>query len=268
MIDQGKKNILGVGISAVDYDFAVNKILDCAQAGVGCKTTALAVHGVITGALDREHRHRLNTFDLVTPDGQPVRWALNLLYGSKLRDRVYGPSLSYMVCQAAARDGVSVYFYGSKETVLQKLCQRMQELCPGLKIAGAEPSKFRMLSNEEQKELAERIKLSGAQILFVGLGCPRQEVFVYEMSKYLDIPMLAVGAAFDYYSGLLDEPPAFLQKAGLQWLYRLCQEPGRLWKRYLFTNSQFVFLFVVQWLRLWRPDLKNVDSPTTSLRYG
>ncbi len=268
MIDQGKKNLLGVAINAVDYEYAVDRILGDAEAGRRCATTALAVHGVMTGALDREHRFRLNTFDLVTPDGQPVRWALNLLYGTKLPDRVYGPKLTLQVCQRAARENVPVYLYGSKPAVLRHLQQRLEVLCPGLRIAGAQPSEFRSLSAEEQTLAAERIRDSGARILLVGLGCPRQEVFTYEMSQYLSMPVLAVGAAFDYHAGLLEEPPEWLQRIGLQWLYRLVQEPGRLWRRYLVTNSQFVALLCAQWLRLWRPKLNDVDPPDVNVRYG
>lgn len=268
MIDLGKRNLLGVAISAVDYEYAVAKIIGDARSGRRCAMTALAVHGVITGALDRAHRYRLNTFDLVTPDGQPVRWALNLLYGTKLNERVYGPTMTLKVCIEAASLGIPVYFYGSSQQVLDKLCARLPEMCPGLKIAGAQPSEFRNLSAEEQTLAGDRIRESGAQILFVGLGCPRQEVFTYEMSRQLAMPMLAVGAAFDYHAGLLQEPPAFVQRSGLQWLYRLAQEPGRLWRRYLFTNSQFLGLFLAQWLRVWRPELQDCDPPLTEVRFG
>lgn len=268
MIDCGKRNLLGVAVGAVDYEGAVAKIIDAARSGRRCATTALAVHGVITGALDRVHRYRLNTFDLVTPDGQPVRWALNLLYGTRLDDRVYGPTMTLKVCEEAALQGIPVYFYGSNQRVLNNLCARLPEVCPGLKIAEARPSEFRLLSAEEQKLAAERISSSGAKILFVGLGCPRQEVFTYEMTRYLSMPMLAVGAAFDYHAGLLQEPPAMLQRFGLQWLYRLVQEPRRLWRRYLLTNSQFIGLFLAQWLRVWHPELHDCDPPLAEVRFG
>lgn len=268
MIDHGKKNILGVAISALDYECAVSRIIESAKAGTRCATTALAVHGLMTGALERAHRHRLNSFDLVTPDGQPVRWALNLLHGTKLLDRVYGPNLTLQVCQEASRQGMGVYFYGSKAEVVEELCERMKAMCPGLKIAGAQPSEFRTLSAREQMATVERIQSSGAHILIVGLGCPRQEIFTYEMSQYLNMPVLAVGAAFDYHAGLLQEPPRFLQDAGLQWLYRLCQDPARLWRRYLFTNTQFVAMFLAQWLRLWHPSLDDTQVPLADVRFG
>jgi N-acetylglucosaminyldiphosphoundecaprenol N-acetyl-beta-D-mannosaminyltransferase len=268
MIDRGRRNLLGVAINAVDYECAVAKIIAHAREGRRCATTALAVHGVITAALDRGHRYRLNSFDLVTPDGQPVRWALNLLYGTKLNDRVYGPDMTLKVCKEAGLQGIPVYFYGSSQQVLDKLCARLPEMCPGLKIAGAHPSEFRQLSADEQRQAVDRIRDSGAQIVFVGLGCPRQEVFTYEMSRQLTMPMLAVGAAFDYHAGLLQEPPAILQRLGLQWLYRLIQEPGRLWRRYLFTNSQFIGLFFAQWLRLWHPELEDCEAPLAEVRFG
>ncbi|HTZ59268.1 MAG TPA: WecB/TagA/CpsF family glycosyltransferase [Acidobacteriaceae bacterium] len=268
MIDLGKKNVLGVAINALDYECAIERIMANAKAGKRCATTALAVHGLMTGVLEPAHRHRLNSFDLVTPDGQPVRWALNLLYGTKLPDRVYGPNLTLQVCQEAARKGLSVYFYGSKAEVVDKLCERMRVMCPGLKIAGAQPSEFRTLSAREQMATVEKIRSSGAHILFVGLGCPRQEVFTYEMSQHLNMPVLAVGAAFDYHAGLLQEPPRFLQDAGLQWLYRLCQDPGRLWRRYLFTNTQFLAMFLAQWVRVWRPSLDDTQVPLVDVRFG
>src|ERR1700760_620638 len=134
MIDLGKRNLLGVAISAVDYEHAVTKIIEAAWNGRRCTTTALAVHGVITGALDSAHRYRLNTFDLVTPDGQPVRWGLNLLHGTKVGDRAYGPPMPLKVSQQAAVQGVPVYFYGSSQRVLDQLCARLPQLCPGLRI--------------------------------------------------------------------------------------------------------------------------------------
>lgn len=268
MIDRGAGNVLGVRISAVDYEFAIGRILECARAGRRCTVSALAVHGVMTGALDGEHRHRLNHLDLVVPDGQPVRWALNLLHRAALPDRVCGPVLTGKLCEEAARQGVSVYFYGSAPATLEKLRANLLARFPGLVIAGMEPSRFRKLTETEQHELADRIRASKAGILFAGLGCPRQEVFAYEMGNLLSMPILAVGAAFDYHAGLLKETPSFLQRMGLMWLHRLVQEPRRLWRRYLVTNTQYVVLFLAQWLHLWRPRLENTTPPGADIRFG
>ena len=268
MWDLGKNNVLGVLVDAVDYGAAVHKVIAAAKERRGFAVTALAVHGIMTGVQDPEQRYRLNQFDLVTPDGQPVRWALNLLHGTHLSERVYGPTLSLAVCAAAADEGLPVYFYGSRQEVLNRLVENLKTRFPGLIIAGAEPSKFRRTTPEEKAEIARRIRASGARIAFVGLGCPRQEIFAYEYRTLLGMPVLAVGAAFDYHAGLLDEPPAWMQRFGLQWFYRLAQEPSRLWRRYLLLNPAFLTLLVLQTLHLWRPSTQAADAPVYEVLYG
>jgi exopolysaccharide biosynthesis WecB/TagA/CpsF family protein len=266
--DLGKFNLLGVLIDAVDYDAAVSRITTAARAGQPYAVSALAVHGVMTGVRDTEHRHRLNHFDLLTPDGQPVRWALNLLHHTRLSDRVYGPTLTLKVCEAAARDGLPVYFYGSRPEVLSLLESNLQQKFAGLKIAGLEPSKFRTTSAAEKTQIAQRIRDSGARIVFVGLGCPRQEVFAYEYRVLVGVPMLAVGAAFDYHAGLVDEPPNWVQRAGLQWAYRLAQQPRRLWRRYVLLNPAYLALLTAQLLRVWRPNAGRTRPPVGEVLYG
>lgn len=268
MKDEGKRNVLGVLVDAVDYEAAVEKIITAAKQGRGFSVSALAVHGVMTGVGDVGHRYRLNHLDLVTPDGQPVRWALNLLHKASLPDRVYGPTLTLEVCRAAAAGGLPVYFYGSRPAVLERLDVRLRELFPGLVVAGREPSLFRRTTPQERDLIAERIRASGARITFVGLGCPRQEVFAYEYRDALSMPVLAVGAAFDYLAGLLKEPPPVVQRAGLQWLYRLLQDPRRLWRRYVLLNSAYLGLLCLQALKLWRPDPVASQAPVGEILYG
>src|SRR4051812_49342494 len=140
---------------------------------------ALAVHGVMTGVRDKTHGARLNSFDVITPDGQPVRWALNLLHSGGLADRVYGPDLTLLVLAGCAAEGLPVYLYGSTQGTLDRLVAKLIERLPGLKIAGAEPSKFRPARPGEDQEIASRIAESGARVVLVGLGCPRQELFAY-----------------------------------------------------------------------------------------
>jgi exopolysaccharide biosynthesis WecB/TagA/CpsF family protein len=248
MLNLGKKNVLGIMVSALDYEAAVERVMTAATLSLPLAVTALAVHGVMTGVTDLEHQYRLNSFDLIVPDGQPVRWALNLLYGSKLQDRVYGPNLMLKVCKAAATKNLPVYFYGSSANVVQKLSMRLSERFPDLLIAGAEPSKFGRLSADEHEQLVERIARSGAAIVFVGLGCPRQEVFTFELRSALALPILAVGAAFAFHAGSLPQAPRWMQDRGLEWLYRLGREPSRLWKRYVFLNPLFVGFIALQML--------------------
>ena len=268
MIDLGRHSVLGVQIHAVDYETAVARILDAARDQRPCATSALAVHGVMTGARDPMHLYRLNQLDLVVPDGQPVRWALRWLHGIRLPDRVYGPTLTLKVCEAAAAQNIPVYFYGSRAEVLVKLILNLQGRFPGLRIAGAEPSKFRTLTAEEVIQTAERIRQSGARIVFAGLGCPRQEVWAYEMRGLLGMPILAVGAAFDFHADLLPQAPSWMQRAGLEWLFRLSCEPKRLWKRYLFLNPLYVFGVLRQKILATDPGHGVVPSDPEPCRYG
>lgn len=268
MIDRGKKNVLGVTIDAVDYEAAVGKIIAAARARQPLAVSALAVHGVMTGVLDPEHGYRLNHLDLVVPDGQPVRWALNLLHGTALTDRVYGPTLTLKVCEAAAREGLPLYLYGSRPEVLESLTKNLTRRFPALQIAGSQPSRFRQVSAAEKEEIAREIRESGAAIVLVGLGCPRQETWAYEYRELLGMPILAVGAAFDFHAGTLPQAPAWLQRWGLEWLFRLVQEPGRLWKRYAYLNPLFLGMLALQLLRLRAFSPAKAIPPREEMRYG
>lgn len=248
MIDRGKKNISGILIDAVDYETAVSRTITAARFGMPFAVSALAVHGTMTGADDPEHRFRLNSFNLLVPDGQPVRWALNLLHHADLSDRVYGPNLTLLLLSAAEQNQLPVYFYGTTAPVLGKLRSELSLRFPKLKVARMEASRFRTLTQEECSELVGRITASGARMLFVGLGCPRQEVFAFELRSSLSIPIVAVGAAFPFIAGTLPQAPSWMQERGLEWFFRLIQEPKRLWRRYLFTNTLFVFRVVRQLL--------------------
>jgi len=250
VLNAGKKNVIGIQVDAVDYEAAEEVIFRAASKRCGAAISALAVHGVMTGVFDPEHRFRLNTFELLVPDGQPVRWVINLLYGAKLTDRVYGPELTLRVCSRAAAEDLPIYLYGCTSEMLMSLTASLRERFPGIAIAGAEPSKFRRLNVEEKAHLVERIRKSGAAITLVGLGCPRQEAFAYELREALSMPILAVGAAFPFIAGLLPQAPLWMQRRGLEWLFRLCNEPLRLWKRYLFLNPAYVFLVALQASRL------------------
>jgi N-acetylglucosaminyldiphosphoundecaprenol N-acetyl-beta-D-mannosaminyltransferase len=263
-----KHNVLGVMVDQTDYEDAVGRIISAAEDGRGYSVSALAVHGVMSGVNDPAHRCRLNSFDLITPDGQPVRWALRLLHGVRLPDRVYGPTLTLHVLKAAADRGLPVFFYGSKPEVLEAMTANVKQKFPDLRIAGAEPSKFRTVTAAEKEEIAGRIRKSGAKILFAGLGCPRQEVFAYEYRDAVNMPILAIGAAFDYHAGLVSEPPRFLQRAGLQWLYRLVQEPRRLWRRYLLLNPAYLTLLALQLVGLWRPGCDVSNAPKEEILYA
>jgi hypothetical protein len=268
MIDLGKHNVLGISVNAIDYASAVDRILRCGQARRPMAVTALAVHGVMTGVTDREHRYRLNRFDLVCPDGQPVRWALNWLHGCGLTDRVYGPTLTLRLCEAAAAGGVPVFLFGTTDEMLRRFADRLTQRFPKLQIAGMRASRFRTLSECERDALAEEINASGAGLCFVGLGCPRQEVFVYEMRSRIDMPLIAVGAAFAFHAGMLAQAPPWMQHRGLEWLYRLIREPGRLWRRYLTTNPAFLVRLTLQKLGVMHRSEDLGTPPAKDVLFG
>lgn len=268
MIDKGKFSVLGVAVNVIDYEAAVERVIACAKQGEGMTVSALAVHGVMTGVQDEEHRYRLNHFDLIVPDGQPVRWALNLMHQANLPDRVYGPTLTLKLCAQAAQEGLPIYLYGSTPQTLTALTANLKQRFPDLQIAGAEPSRFRQTTAEEKSEIAAKIRESGAAITFVGLGCPRQEVWAYEYRDTLAMPIIAVGAAFDFHAGNVPQAPKWMQDAGLEWFFRLVQEPRRLWKRYVLLNPQYVLLFLLQLVGLRRFNTHITTPPQQEIRYG
>jgi N-acetylglucosaminyldiphosphoundecaprenol N-acetyl-beta-D-mannosaminyltransferase len=240
--------IAGVLVSQTTYADATASIIRAAQARVSLVAAATSVHGLTLGAIDPEFGAILNSFDLITPDGQPIRWALNALHDAGLTERVYGPTLMHWVCQAAARAKLSVYFYGSRPNVLDRLVDRLSEHVPELHVAGKRSPKFGQPSQAEDEQDLEAIRASGADVVFVGLGCPRQERWAFEHRAQLDLPIVCVGAAFDFHAGTLRQAPAWMQARGLEWLFRVLMEPRRLWRRYATHIPIFVALVGRQYL--------------------
>jgi N-acetylglucosaminyldiphosphoundecaprenol N-acetyl-beta-D-mannosaminyltransferase len=206
--------------------------------GVGVSAThGLAVRGGNVEVVD--HRAELG----VRPrHAQPVRWTLKWFHKQPLPDRCYGPELMIRLCRAAANEGVTIYLYGSSEDVLERLSENLTRECPGLIIAGAESPPFRKLEPHEIDAAIRRMNESGAGLIFIGLGCPRQDVFAKEHKQKIKAVQLCVGAAFDFHAGNKKMAPRWMQKRGLEWFYRLTQEPTRLWKRYLVIHTTFAFL--------------------------
>ena len=235
-----KVDLFGVAVSPTTYDEAVAVILRAARRRIPGVVACHAVHALVTAAGDPVMRKRVNGFDMVTPDGQPVRWALNLLHDTTLKDRVYGPELMLRLCREAARAGISIYLYGGSPEVVERLRVNLLQKCPALEIAGYESPPYRSLTEAEDRAAVERINASGAGLVFVGLGCPKQDVFAYEHRETVRGVQLCVGAAFDFHSGAKPSAPAWMQRRGLEWLYRLIREPRRLWRRYLVTNTVFL----------------------------
>lgn len=197
---------------------------------------------------DRTFRTVVKRADLVTPDGMPLVWMLRRL-GVPEPTRVYGPTLMLHVCEQAAKEHVPVGFYGGTPEALDDLAATLKARFPELEIAYAHAPPFRALTAEEDAKVVRDIRASGARILFVGLGCPKQERWMAEHRDRLPLVQLGVGAAFAFHAGHVRQAPAWLQDRGLEWAFRLVMEPRRLWRRYFYNNPRFVVLAALQLLR-------------------
>ncbi|QNL22933.1 WecB/TagA/CpsF family glycosyltransferase [Hyphobacterium sp. CCMP332] len=206
--------------------------------------SALAVHGLITSLEDQELRNLIHKIDLIVPDGQPIRWALNSIYKLGMKDRVYGPDLTLEVLKKANALSMKIYLYGSTKETLNKFRLFIENAFPDIIISGIHIDRFREASPQEDIEDIQKINESGANIVLVGRGCPRQEKWVANHKGKINAAMMAVGAAFDFHAGTLNQAPKWMQDSGLEWLFRLIQEPKRLWRRYLITNTKFIFFFL------------------------
>jgi exopolysaccharide biosynthesis WecB/TagA/CpsF family protein len=235
-----RQELMGVRVSVTAYDELLEPILAAAAAGVPAIVDHMPTAGLVEFGGSPSLRRVLDRFDVVAPDGHPVRWALNWLRGTQLEDRVYGPELMLRLCQGAAERGIGIYLYGSVPAVLARLRTNLMRRFPELEIRGAESPPFRRLTSAEDRETVERINASGAGLVFVGLGCPKQEIFAYLHRERIRGVQLCVGAAFDFLAGTKPMAPDWMQERGFEWLFRLASEPGRLWRRYLVGNSIFL----------------------------
>lgn len=239
------KQLFTVHYAITDYREATNIIIEKAVSHTGFGVSALAVHGLIETVKDESFQQQVRKIDLVVPDGQPVKWALNSFYNTRLKDRVAGPILTKHVLDKANENKLSVYLYGSTPATLEKFQTFIRENFPSITICGIHADRFREATPEEDEQDIKKINDSGAHIVLVGRGCPRQEKWVANHSDRINAVLMAIGAAFDFHAGNIKHAPVWMQRSGLEWLYRLIQEPRKLWKRYLFTNTHFIYLFVV-----------------------
>jgi exopolysaccharide biosynthesis WecB/TagA/CpsF family protein len=244
-----KVPLFGIGMSVTDYRQASDAILAAARERRSYAVSALATHGLTLAARDPQLGSLVNSIDLVTPDGQPIRWAMNAMHATGLTERVYGPDLVAAVCAEAAKEGMGIYLYGSTAETCRAVAEELPRRYRGLRVVATHPDRFRDATPAEDAEDVRRIVESGADIVLVGRGCPRQERWVAQHRGVLPVPMLAVGAAFDYIAGNLPRPPRRMQRAGLEWLFRLSQEPRRLFRRYLVHNSLFCLLLARELVR-------------------
>jgi exopolysaccharide biosynthesis WecB/TagA/CpsF family protein len=255
-----KYDLFGVRVAASNYDQIVDLVVRAAEERVAAIVSLHAVHAIIESSRDPSLLEKVNRFDAVLPDGQPVRWALNSLHGVRLRERVYGPELMLRLCLRAAGEGIPIYLYGGMPEVLEQLQERLLAQYPKLQIAGAKSPPFRALTADEDAAVVRQINESGAGILFIGLGCPKQDHFAAEHADRIIPVQVCVGAAFDFHAGAQPMAPAWMQRRGLEWVYRLSREPRRLWRRYLQTNSIFLAKWLAASLLPRRSDSKRANA--------
>jgi len=246
--------VLGIPLAISDYE----QVLDWMEAMIAADArgwlTAAAVNLVMSAREQPATRAAVLDATLAVPDGMPLVWALHAL-GHKEATRVYGPDLMALFCERAARKGIPIYLYGGRhdDEARELLVGRLRERFAGLRIVGASSPPFRPLSTEETERELEQINSSGASVVWVGTGQPRQEQWMHEMRSRLRPPLLVgVGAAFDFHAGLVSQAPVWMQQRGLEWAYRLSREPRRLWRRYARYNPLFVAAFAAQYTRYLR----------------
>lgn len=254
-------NVLGVGVSAIDMPAAVDRIEDWIRHRTQNYVCVTGVHGVMESQRDEELRRIHNASGMTTPDGMPMVWAGHWA-GASWMKRVYGPDLMLAICERAAAKGWRSFFYGGREGVPEQLAQRLAERFPGLQVVGAYSPPFRALTPEEDEALVERINSSEAELVWVGLSTPKQERWMAAHVGRLQAPvLLGVGAAFDIHAGTLAQAPVWMQRHGLEWLYRLVREPRRLWRRYLSNNPRFLLGILRRrpHLTAWDGSLRSMD---------
>jgi len=234
--------VLGIPLALTDYAGTLDWIDSAVERRHRGYLCVAAVHTVMACQEDPELHRAVLGADFTVPDGTPLVWALRLL-GHPLENRVYGPDLMQRACERAAVSGTRVFLYGGRSPeALARLTENLRASHPGLCIAGGYSPPFRELSAAEEDALADRINASEADVVWVGIGVPKQEKWMARMRDRLEAPVLiGVGAAFDFHAGLVPQAPAALQRLGLEWLYRLWQEPRRLWRRYARYNPRFVW---------------------------
>jgi N-acetylglucosaminyldiphosphoundecaprenol N-acetyl-beta-D-mannosaminyltransferase len=242
--------ILGIPLAISDYEQVMDWMDSMIAADERGYMTAAAVNLVMSAREDEEARSAVLGATLAVPDGQPLVWALHAL-GHPGATRVYGPDLMALFCARASRNGTPMYLYGGRSPeALQMLEGRLRERFGGLRITGGYSPPFRRLTVAEEERVVAEIDASGAAVVWVGTGQPKQEKWMQHMRPRLSAPLLVgVGAAFDFHAGLISQAPPWMQRAGLEWSYRLSREPKRLWRRYAYQNPRFIAGFTRQYIR-------------------
>ena len=243
------RHIFGMCVDGTSYEDTVNRIITRAVSGDYCYACAANVHMVMEAYDSEDFRRIINKADLVTPDGMPIVLMLRIL-GLNGQKRVYGPTLMRHICEVSSQLGLSVGFYGSTPVTLKALIRNLTDSIPNIKVDYTYSPPFHPLTPEEDEATVQKINASGIKILFVGLGCPKQERWMFANRNRVKAVMIGVGAGFDFFAETKKQAPTWMMRIGLEWLFRLFTEPKRLWRRYLYNNPRFLLLAVMQLLNL------------------
>lgn len=247
-------NVLGVRVSAINMPMAVETLDNWIASREPHYVCVTNVYGVMESQRDTVLREIHNSAGLVTPDGMPLVW-ISRLRGQRHVSRVYGPDLMLAMCERSLARGYRHYLYGGAAEVPAKLAARLQSRFPGLKVAGMHSPPFRSLSADEDEQVTRLINQAAPDIVWVGLGTPKQERWMAAHVGKLTAPVLiGVGAAFDFHAGVKRQAPPVIQRCGFEWLFRLATEPQRLWRRYLINNPRFIIAVAMQMTGLRRYD--------------
>lgn len=258
------RNIISFSVTSIPYNAQISLMMKWAKNNLSKVVCIANVHMLIEAYQNPQFGRVLRKADLVTPDGMPLVWMLRLM-GAVHQDRVAGIDVLEGLCRLAVQDKVSVYFLGSQQSILTKMKERLDREFPGLEIAGMHPLPFRPLTPSEDEKLVETLNQSGAGIVFVSLGCPKQENWMSQHQGKVSAVMVGLGGAFPVYAGIHRRAPVLIRRAGLEWLYRLLQEPRRLWKRYATTIPIFLWLVGKQILLRKQPISVNTFNKNTKL---
>lgn len=256
IVERQRGAVLGVPIDVAGWDETLLRLSAWARLRESRVVCICNVHSVVNASQNKEFANVIEGADMATPDGLPVAWMLRHL-GYAGQQRINGPDLMWRYCEQAQSRAEPVFFYGSTEETLSAMQARLLAAFPALKIVGAISPPFRTLTPEEDAAIVEQINASGVGVVFVSLGCPKQELWMAAHRGRIHAVMIGVGAAFDYHAGTIKRAPKWMQDNGLEWFYRLMSEPRRLWQRYLVTNTLFVIGAARQLIRIKLQDSRR-----------
>lgn len=244
-----KQKVINTDISLCSYEDIIKYLNTCNWKNCSEYISVCNVYSVMTAYRDKYFQKILNESVIATPDGMPLVWNMRLL-GNKDQNRVDGPNLMLKICESSGNMDIPIFLYGNTEECLNKLELKLKLEYPNIKICGKYSPPFRKLTHEEDQEVIKMINESGAKVTFVSLGAPKQEVWMYEHKEKVNGVMVGVGAAFDFIVGNINRAPLFMQNLGLEWLYRLVQEPKKTWKKYIINNPLYIVLTINQGLKI------------------